>query len=46
MTSPAQTASCFANMWIQTDDSAYTDVNNPMMLAAMPGQWATARRRP
>jgi len=25
-------------MWIQTDDGAYTDVTNPMMLAAMPGQ--------
>jgi len=24
-------------MWIQTDDSAYTDVTNCMMLAAMPG---------
>lgn len=25
-------------MWIQTDDGAYTDVTNCMMLAAMPGQ--------
>jgi len=24
-------------MWVQTDDSAYTDVTNCMMLAAMPG---------
>jgi len=24
-------------MWIQTDDGAYTDVSNCMMLAAMPG---------
>jgi hypothetical protein len=24
-------------MWIQTDDGAYTDVTNCMMLAAMPG---------
>jgi secreted PhoX family phosphatase len=31
----------FANsglLWIQTDDSAYTDVTNRMMLAAIPGQ--------
>ncbi|MEN9886299.1 MAG: hypothetical protein RL758_877 [Pseudomonadota bacterium] len=25
-------------MWIQTDDGAYTDVSNCMMLAALPGQ--------
>lgn len=25
-------------LWIQTDDSAYTDVTNPMMLAAIPGR--------
>src|SRR3546814_13024503 len=25
-------------LWIQTDDGAYTDVTNCMMLAAMPGQ--------
>lgn len=25
-------------MWVQTDDGAYTDVTNCMMLAAMPGQ--------
>ena len=25
-------------LWIQTDDSAYTDVSNCMMLAAVPGQ--------
>jgi secreted PhoX family phosphatase len=25
-------------MWIQTDDGAYTDVTNCMMLAALPGQ--------
>lgn len=25
-------------LWIQTDDSAYTDVSNCMMLAALPGQ--------
>lgn len=25
-------------LWIQTDDSAYTDVTNCMMLAALPGQ--------
>ena len=24
--------------WIQTDDGAYTDVTNCMMLAALPGQ--------
>lgn len=27
-----------ALLWIQTDDSAYTDVTNCMMLAAIPGQ--------
>jgi hypothetical protein len=32
-------------MWIQTDDGAYTDVTNCMMLAALPGRWATAPRR-
>jgi secreted PhoX family phosphatase len=25
-------------LWIQTDDNAYTDVSNPMMLAAIPGR--------
>ncbi len=25
-------------LWIQTDDGAYTDVTNCMMLAALPGQ--------
>lgn len=25
-------------LWIQTDDGAYTDVTNPMMLAAVPGK--------
>jgi secreted PhoX family phosphatase len=25
-------------LWIQTDDNAYTDVTNPMMLAAIPGR--------
>lgn len=25
-------------LWLQTDDSAYTDVTNSMMLAALPGQ--------
>ena len=32
-------------MWIQTDDSAYTDVTNCMMLAAMPGQVGDGAKR-
>ena len=31
-------------MWIETDDGAYTDVTNCMMLAAMPGRSAMAAR--
>ncbi|MDP1904401.1 MAG: PhoX family phosphatase [Pseudomonadota bacterium] len=30
-------------MWIQTDDSAYTDVTNCMMLAALPGRQGDGR---
>jgi hypothetical protein len=32
--------------WIQTDDGAYTDVTNCMMLAALPGQVGDGARRP
>ena len=32
-------------LWIQTDDGAYTDVTNCMMLAAIPGRSATVPRR-
>lgn len=32
-------------MWIQTDDGAYTDVTNCMMLAAMPGQVGDGAKR-
>jgi secreted PhoX family phosphatase len=31
--------------WIQTDDGAYTDVTNCMMLAALPGQVADGAKR-
>lgn len=32
-------------MWIQTDDGAYTDVTNCMMLAAIPGQVGDGAKR-
>lgn len=32
-------------LWVQTDDSAYTDVTNCMMLAAMPGRVADGGAR-
>jgi secreted PhoX family phosphatase len=32
-------------LWIQTDDGAYTDVTNCMMLAALPGQVGDGQRR-
>ena len=32
-------------MWIQTDDGAYTDVTNCMLLAAVPGEVGDGARR-
>jgi secreted PhoX family phosphatase len=32
-------------LWIQTDDNAYADVSNPMMLAAIPGRVGDGERR-
>ena len=32
--------------WIQTDDGAYTDVTNCMLMAAMPGNVGDGLRKP